>query len=109
MLCHILEMKRWTSLLKYGIKRNYYSQTMVPGLQRKTKWELQLELAEDAPPISGYNYVMNRFANMSHTLAERSVTKVLQVFPETSFTSYLGKVWHFNCSYQHPQESNSGF
>eukprot|EP01039_Chlorochromonas_danica_P010947 gene10947-12171_t len=52
---------------------------------------LQAEVPPLAPPQIGYNYILNRVANIIFNVTERQPTKMLQVYPEGSLVTYLGK------------------
>lgn len=53
---------------------------------------LQAEVDPLAPPQIGYNYILNRVANIIFNVTEKQPTKMLQVYPEGSLATYLGKV-----------------
>jgi hypothetical protein len=77
-------------------KRFYYSHTVIPGVNRINKFPLQADIPKDAPPIAGYNFIMNRLANIALNVTEKQMTKALHVFPESSYVLYLGNVSHFD-------------
>jgi hypothetical protein len=76
-------------------KRNYYSYTAIPGLNRKHPFPMQADVPKTAPPLSGYNLAMHRLANIALALLDRQAVKTLHVFPESSFSLYLSDQVYF--------------
>lgn len=56
-------------------------------------FQLQAEVPKDAPPIKGFNVVMQRVANIILNITERQPSNILHVYPENALVSYLGPVW----------------
>ncbi|RYG93575.1 hypothetical protein EON65_58710 [archaeon] len=73
-----------------------------PAQRSYQKFPLQAEMSKDAPPTTGYNYVLNRVANIALNLAEKQPAKTLHIFPENNFVTYLGKVcnWVIHTPFQ---------
>lgn len=59
------------------------------GLRR---FQLQAEVPKDAPPIKGFNVVMQRVANIILNITERQPSNILHAYPESALVSYIGPV-----------------
>lgn len=78
-----LPLRSLAQRLPKGLKPRFYHPIIQPDGEKPPK---------NAPPCTGYNYILHRVANIVLGFSERQPTILLHVYPENNLLTYFGDV-----------------